>query len=536
MNKKALFTFLSLAISLFLSDRPINQPVAHTPENKPAAYNSSHSLKTSAGRGDVAKKHQILALNHVDSYHDSASVPENKTTPSTSGTQPCRSSTWLFNQERVTVPSYATKHFVKDPVAHTVQIFPKRSRRIDHGLHPQKMNTRLNEKYIQPSQKLPSVGITKKNSIIKKAKSDVEEKAARATDRYNKNLQKNMQKKAFNALKKAKSDAEENAARAKAHYNKNMQKNMQQKAFKALKKAAQEERLRQEEEERKRQEEEERAKRDIQDLEQSFMNKINAIYKDLEATKIEEREELSSSPNDLSPSAWIVQTLTDKIYDYLHTLYLKIQKEKRTIGEMANQYTQQIRNVHNFLSEGNIQIAKEIATEIQDLEKRSANLLTISEQYKKLKTAIHTLGQKNESDRDDGLDSRIANDVKDILQYGENGILAITIDSITAEVQTVIKDKIDNIAIDDIVKEDMGIGKAVSIEDILEELKKQYEEQWDSTLTHRYQAMKDKQSARQYMMDPSTRGPSNPIQQSETRAQRIKRKCILKLSESTSRR
>ena len=502
MNKKALFTFLSLAISLFLSDRPINQPVAHTPENKPAAYNSSHSLKTSAGRGDVAKKHQILALNHVDSYHDSASVPENKTTPSTSGTQPCRSSTWLFNQERVTVPSYATKHFVKDPVAHTVQIFPKRSRRIDHGLHPQKMNTRLNEKYIQPSQKLPSVGITKKNSIIKKAKSDVEEKAARATDRYNKNLQKNMQ----------------------------------QKAFKALKKAAQEERLRQEEEERKRQEEEERAKRDIQDLEQSFMNKINAIYKDLEATKIEEREELSSSPNDLSPSAWIVQTLTDKIYDYLHTLYLKIQKEKRTIGEMANQYTQQIRNVHNFLSEGNIQIAKEIATEIQDLEKRSANLLTISEQYKKLKTAIHTLGQKNESDRDDGLDSRIANDVKDILQYGENGILAITIDSITAEVQTVIKDKIDNIAIDDIVKEDMGIGKAVSIEDILEELKKQYEEQWDSTLTHRYQAMKDKQSARQYMMDPSTRGPSNPIQQSETRAQRIKRKCILKLSESTSRR
>ena len=203
---------------MFPSDRPINQPVAHTPEKKPAAYNSSHPLKTSAGRGDVAKKHQILAWNHVDSYHDSASIPENKTTPSTSGAPPFRSSMWLFDQERVTVSSYATKHFVKDPVAHTVQILPKRSRRIDHGLHPQKMNTRLNEQYIHPSQKLPSFGITKKNSTIKKA--EAQARAAQATDHYN----KNMQKKTLKMWQQ--NAAESKAARATEHYNKNMQKTL----------------------------------------------------------------------------------------------------------------------------------------------------------------------------------------------------------------------------------------------------------------------------------------------------------------------
>ena len=81
-------------------------------------------------------------------------------------------------------------------------------------LHPQKMNTRLNGKYIQPSQKLPSVGITKKNSTIKKA--EVQARTARARDRYNKNLQK----KAFEALKKAAQEErlrkQEEAAKKKA--------------------------------------------------------------------------------------------------------------------------------------------------------------------------------------------------------------------------------------------------------------------------------------------------------------------------------
>ena len=224
---------------------------------------------------------------------------------------------------------------------------------------------------------------------LEKARSDAEEKAARATDHYNNHLKQNLQKKAFKALEKARSDAEEKAARATDHYNKNMQKN----TLEMWKKNAAESKVAQAEEEsweaqaeeerqRQKKEKEEREKTRCSVPETDVYGQNKCTYKELEATKIEEREELSSIPSDLSPSAWIVQTLTDKIYDYLHALYLKNKEEKYTIGQMANQYTQQILNVHGLSSEESIQIAKEIATETQDLEKRSVNLFTISEQYK----------------------------------------------------------------------------------------------------------------------------------------------------------